>query len=144
MPRPSQLLAVALVSTCGPPRASLPPDQVVAFGPRERDAATSIVIHRDGQAVGIVHWPDKPQQEHRAVLTPEELGALQRDLETGRCCALKAKRVYPYADEPRVTLSIRWGDLDCEVAMWAEEWTERADAKACHDAVQRFVPPPPG
>ena len=141
MPRLTQPLAAVLVATCGPPHASLPPDQVVAFGARERDAATSIVIHADGRAVGVVHWPDEPQEEHRAVLTADQLDALQRDLDDRRCCRLKSKRVYPYDDEPRVTLSIRWNELDCEIAMWAEEWTERADAKACRDAVQRFVPP---
>jgi hypothetical protein len=126
-----------LIATCGPQTSSLPPDRVVAFGARDRDAATSIVVQRDGQVVGVIHWPDKPQQEHRGVLSSEQLTALEQELRTHDCCKLDSKRVYPYADEPRVTLSIRWNDLDCSVELWADEWTERADAKACHDAMLR-------
>ena len=126
-----------LIATCGAQRSSLPPDRLVAFGALERDAATSIVVERDGQVVGVIHWPDAPQQEHRGVLSSTELAALAQELRTHDCCALDSKRVYPYADEPRVTLSIKWNDLDCHVELWADEWTERADAKACHDAMLR-------
>jgi hypothetical protein len=126
-----------LIATCGAQKSSLPPDQVVAFGARDRDAATSIVIQRDGQVVGVIHWPDEPQQERRGVLSPSELAALEKELRAHDCCALDSKRVYPYADEPRVTLSIKWNELDCAVELWADEWTERADAKACNDAMLR-------
>jgi hypothetical protein len=75
------------------------------------------------------------------VLSADQLAALQRELTELDCCKLEGKRVYAYADEPRVTLSIRMSGLDCEVQMWADEWNERAPAKACRDAVQRFVQP---
>jgi hypothetical protein len=138
-----RLAPLALLLCCAPPKSSLPPGQVLAFGALDQDAAVSIVIHEDGNAIGVIHWPDKPQEEHHGVLSSDELTTLRTALGEQACCRVKSRRVYAYAEEPRVTLSIRWGGLDCAIELWEKEWEELPRARRCAEAVRSVIAPDP-
>ena len=124
-------------------RSALPPDQLVSYGVDAETEGRSLVVKTDGTAIESIHWPDGPSEHRRRALSATELAALEHDLETNKCCQLRAHRVYAVANDVRHTLSIRWKSMNCEVQMWRSDWDENSQARACRDAVLRGAPRSP-